>query len=112
MGWSYKMAMFGLKLYTIDIGDFLKEEIKGPASFSCTTGSGCKFQEPSMNQLINDVFGDGFISLICEGGECLYYTQVPGYKVNMFRIICCAFSNTFLFFLSAHRSQTVQFGWL
>lgn len=35
-----------------------------------------------MNQLINDVFGDGYISLTCGGGECLHYTQVPGYQVT------------------------------
>ena len=29
----------------LDIGDFLKQEIKGPAKFSCESGSGCKFEE-------------------------------------------------------------------
>ena len=33
-----------------------------------------------MNQLINDIFGDGAITLDCESGECLHFTQVPGYK--------------------------------
>lgn len=65
-----------------DIDDFLTEEIKGPASFSCQTGADCKFEEPAMNQLINDVFGDGYISISCEGGECLHYSQVPGYVVS------------------------------
>ena len=32
-----------------------------------------------MNQLINDIFGDSYITLTCEGGECLHYSQVPGY---------------------------------
>ncbi|KAH9030548.1 hypothetical protein EDB84DRAFT_1494016 [Lactarius hengduanensis] len=64
---------------SVDIGDFLTEEIKGPATFSCKTGAGCKFEEPAMNQLINDIFGDRHISLTCEGGECLHYSQVPGY---------------------------------
>ncbi|KAF8501793.1 hypothetical protein F5888DRAFT_1608792, partial [Russula emetica] len=64
---------------SVDIGDFLTEEIKGPATFSCKTGAGCKFEEPAMNQLINDIFGDKYISLTCEGGECLHYSQVPGY---------------------------------
>lgn len=64
---------------SVDIGEFLTEEIRGPATFSCTTGRGCKFEEPAMNQLINDIFGDGYISLECEGGECLHYSQVPGY---------------------------------
>ncbi|KAI0044158.1 hypothetical protein FA95DRAFT_1608776 [Auriscalpium vulgare] len=64
---------------SVDIGDFLTEEIKGPATFSCKTGAGCKFEEPAMNVLINDIFGDGYITLECEGGECLHYSQVPGY---------------------------------
>ncbi|TFK49732.1 hypothetical protein OE88DRAFT_1713443 [Heliocybe sulcata] len=64
---------------SVDIGDFLTEEIRGPAMFSCTSGKGCKFEEPAMNQLINDIFGDGYITLECEGGECLHYSQVPGY---------------------------------
>jgi len=74
--WNWLGAETGL-----DIGDFLKEEIKGPATFSCKTGAGCKFEEPAMNQLINDIFGDQYISLTCEGGECLHYSQVPGYVV-------------------------------
>ncbi|KII85250.1 hypothetical protein PLICRDRAFT_337205 [Plicaturopsis crispa FD-325 SS-3] len=64
---------------SVDIGEFLTEEIKGPAKFSCTTGAGCKFEEPAMNSLINDIFGDGYITLNCDGGECLHYSQVPGY---------------------------------
>ncbi len=71
---------------TIDIGDFLKEEIKGPASFSCrsteggSTSDGCKFQEPAMDDLIKSVFGDESITLQCDSGECLYETEVPGYQ--------------------------------
>ncbi|RPD60154.1 hypothetical protein L226DRAFT_508449 [Lentinus tigrinus ALCF2SS1-7] len=64
---------------SIDITDFLKEDIKGPASFSCTTGQGCKFEEPGMNDLIETFFGDRYITLQCQGGECLHYSQVPGY---------------------------------
>ncbi|KAL1925335.1 uncharacterized protein VTP21DRAFT_218 [Calcarisporiella thermophila] len=65
---------------SIDISDFLAEEIKGPASMDCKTGEGCKFEEPAMNNLILMVFGDNYISLKCESGECLHYTQVPGFK--------------------------------
>ncbi|KAI0787590.1 hypothetical protein C8Q74DRAFT_1252688 [Fomes fomentarius] len=64
---------------SLDITDFLKEDIKGPATFSCTTGQGCKFEEPGMNNLIETFFGDRYITLQCEGGECLHYSQVPGY---------------------------------
>jgi hypothetical protein len=34
-----------------------------------------------MNDLIDSIFGDPFISLSCEGGECLHVSQVPGYVV-------------------------------
>lgn len=64
-----------------DIDDFLKEEIKGPATFKCT-GAQCKFEEPAMNDLINDIFADPYITLDCNGGECLHYSQVPGYEVR------------------------------
>lgn len=66
-----------------DIGDFLKEEIKGPATFSCKSGAGCKFEEPAMNDLIDSIFGDRYITLDCAGGECLHYSQVPGYIVSV-----------------------------
>jgi len=71
---------------SIDIGDFLKEEIKGPAklsSISTEGGSsqdGSKFEEPAMNGLIKSVFGDESITLDCDAGECLYRTDVPGYQ--------------------------------
>ncbi|KAF2007261.1 hypothetical protein P154DRAFT_479984 [Amniculicola lignicola CBS 123094] len=70
---------------SLDIGDFLKEDIKGPAEFrSISTfdgkDSGSVFSEPNMNQLIQDVFGDKSIFLQCKSGECLYQTEVPGYE--------------------------------
>lgn len=68
----------------IDISDFLTEEIKGPATFSCKSKQGCKFEEPAMNDLIDQIFGDAYITLQCEGGECLHYSQVPGYVVSDF----------------------------
>ncbi|KAF9533977.1 hypothetical protein CPB83DRAFT_873410 [Crepidotus variabilis] len=80
---------------SVDIGEFLTEEIRGPASFSCeSSGKGkgngtaesaggsmskCKFEEPAMNNLINDIFGEPYISLECAGGECLREDMVPGY---------------------------------
>jgi len=35
-----------------------------------------------MNELIDTIFGDAYISLTCEGGECLHFSQVPGYVVS------------------------------
>lgn len=64
---------------SVNIDDFLTEEVKGPATFRCENGAGCAFKEPAMNQLINDIFGDESITLDCDSGECMHYTQVPGY---------------------------------
>jgi ABC-type multidrug transport system ATPase subunit/ABC-type multidrug transport system permease subunit len=67
---------------SIDISDFLTETIKGPADFSCDIADrDCQFSEPSMNDLILSVFGDKFITLHCESGECLHYSEIPGYQL-------------------------------
>lgn len=50
---------------------------------TCKTGGGCVFEEPGMNDLIDGVFGDDYISLKCEAGECLHISQVPGYIVSI-----------------------------
>lgn len=70
---------------SVDIGDFLDQEIKGPASFSSVSteggsNDGSKFSEPAMNGLIQSIFGDESITLKCGSGECLYKTEVPGYE--------------------------------
>ena len=72
---------------SVDIGDFLDQEIKGPASFSSwsgakgsSSGSHSSFSEPAMNGLIQNIFGDETITLKCGSGECLYKTEVPGYE--------------------------------
>lgn len=70
---------------SLDIGEFLAESIKGPASLSAIStegGSkqdGSKFEEPAMNDLIKNIFGDESITLKCNPGECLTLTEVPGY---------------------------------
>lgn len=67
---------------SINLGDFLDQVIKGPATFSTeSTADGSKsiFSEPEMNNLISGVFGDPSIFLKCDSGECLYKTDVPGY---------------------------------
>ncbi|KAL3446509.1 hypothetical protein BJX65DRAFT_114874 [Aspergillus insuetus] len=71
---------------SIDIGDFLDQSIKGPASFSSqsTVGGdekdGSTFKEPAMDNLIKSVFGDESITLQCRSGECLHKSEVPGYQ--------------------------------
>ncbi|RLV89005.1 putative ATP-dependent permease [Spathaspora sp. JA1] len=67
---------------SIDISDFLTETISGPGDFSCDINSkNCKFSEPSMNDLIQSVFGDPYITLHCQSGECVHKSQIPGYEL-------------------------------
>lgn len=69
---------------SIDLTEFLKESVKGPATFDCLQEHGgvnvCKFKEPSLDWMVRNVFGDESIELDCRSGECLYHTQVPGYE--------------------------------
>ncbi|KAG7292889.1 hypothetical protein NEMBOFW57_002934 [Staphylotrichum longicolle] len=75
---------------SVDISDFLVNMIRGPAKFECTQRAGeekkCAFQEPEMNNLISDIFGDSSILLSCGAGECLYHTEVPGYAPDVPKI--------------------------
>ncbi|KAK3382271.1 hypothetical protein B0T24DRAFT_5050 [Lasiosphaeria ovina] len=75
---------------SVDISEFLVKEIKGPASFECSqlagAGNDCSFQEPAMNDLISQMFGDSSILLTCGAGECLYHTEVPGYAPQVPKI--------------------------
>ncbi|KAF9425233.1 hypothetical protein BGZ94_007721, partial [Podila epigama] len=64
---------------SVNIDDFLDEEIRGPANFVCKEDKSCVFEEPAMNELIMTMFGDPAIYLNCHSGECLHYTQVPGF---------------------------------
>lgn len=65
---------------SIDISDFLSETIRGPGDFACDLQTRkCRFAEPSMNDLISTFFGDPYIMLECRGGECLHYSEIPGY---------------------------------
>lgn len=64
---------------SVNIDDFLEEEIHGPANFVCKDDNSCVFEEPAMNDLIMQMFGDPAIYLNCHSGECLHYTQVPGF---------------------------------
>lgn len=66
---------------SIDISDFLTETIRGPGDFNCDLDAkDCQFKEPAMNDLIETIFGDPYITLHCESGECLHYSEIPGYN--------------------------------
>ncbi|CAK7269542.1 FAD-dependent urate hydroxylase [Sporothrix epigloea] len=94
---------------SIDLSDFLKESIVGPAKFECNQADGgannCLFDEPNMNELISSVFGDPSIYLTCRSGECLYNTEVPGYKKPISRIntplIAAVIASASLFLVAA-----------
>lgn len=67
---------------SIDISDFLTETIRGPGDFTCDVADRkCRFSEPSMNDLIQSVFGDPYITLKCKSGECVHKSEIPGYEV-------------------------------
>ncbi|KAK7753005.1 FAD-dependent urate hydroxylase [Diatrype stigma] len=69
---------------SVDLTDFLKESVEGPAVFQCEQEGGgvnkCQFKEPSLDWMVQNIFGDEHISLECRSGECLYHTEVPGYQ--------------------------------
>ncbi|ROV93387.1 hypothetical protein VMCG_08424 [Cytospora schulzeri] len=69
---------------SVDITDFLTEEINGPGSFKCTRDKGgvnkCSFEEPAMNELISQMFGDASITLTCRSGECVHFSELPDYQ--------------------------------
>lgn len=70
---------------SIDLTEFLLYEITGPATFKCSAtykngNEGCSFEEPNMDTLISNVFGDDSITLNCDSGECLHYSEVPGFE--------------------------------
>jgi ABC-type multidrug transport system ATPase subunit/ABC-type multidrug transport system permease subunit len=69
---------------SVDIGDFLDESIRGPATFECLQENhginNCVFKEPQMDELIQQMFGDSSILISCQSGECLYKTEVPGFE--------------------------------
>ncbi|KAF2856625.1 hypothetical protein T440DRAFT_549980 [Plenodomus tracheiphilus IPT5] len=112
---------------SVDIGDFLKDSIKGPAEFRSIASidskeSGSIFSEPAMNDLIQSIFGDESIFLQCDTGECLYQTEVPGYerpvkKINT-PLIAGVIAGCALFIVAAilgiwyltHRNETQRYG--
>ena len=69
---------------SVDLTDFLREEVEGPAVFQCEQEGGgvnkCQFKEPKLDWMVQNIFGDQHISLECRSGECLYHTEVPGYQ--------------------------------
>lgn len=93
---------------SIDLTDFLLYEITGPATFKCDAtykngNEGCSFEEPNMDDLISNVFGDDSITLRCDSGECLHYTEIPGYerpekKINK-SLIAAVITSSAIFFL-------------
>jgi hypothetical protein len=61
-----------------------------------------------MNELIDSIFGDQYITLKCNSGECLHYTQIPGYVVSNAREYDSLNSQYF----SLPQSLTILSGWL
>lgn len=78
---------------SIDLTEWMidpEEGPRGPGQISCYEESdslgaarSCKFEEPNMNKLIADFFGDPYITLSCHSSECLHYSEIPGYKIPL-----------------------------
>lgn len=70
---------------SVDVTEFLTQEVRGPGKLRCTVRDGarhqCKFTEPAMDSLISSIFGDPAIEIGCTSGECMHYSQVPGFAV-------------------------------
>ncbi|GAA6011275.1 hypothetical protein JCM10207_008284 [Rhodosporidiobolus poonsookiae] len=106
---------------SVDISEFLTEEIKGPGKFSTRTGEQSKFEEPAMNQLINDIFGDTHITLQCKSGECLRSSDVPGFVrppkpnsrtwvvVSIVTVVAVLLLGLFLFWYLGRQSTTLDY---
>ncbi|GAA5855775.1 hypothetical protein JCM8547_000351 [Rhodosporidiobolus lusitaniae] len=109
---------------SVDISDFLTEEIKGPGKFSSRTGEQSVFEEPAMNQLINDIFGDTHITLKCASGECLRASDVPGFVrppkpnsrtwviVSIVSVVTILLLGLFLFWYLGRGSTAVEYSFL
>ncbi|GAA5925630.1 hypothetical protein JCM3775_001459 [Rhodotorula graminis] len=109
---------------SVDISDFLTEEIKGPGKFTTRTGEPSKFEEPAMNQLINDIFGDTHITLNCKAGECLRRSDVPGFVrppkpnsrtwvvVSIITVVAVLLLALGLFWYFGRRSSAVEYSFL
>ncbi|GAA6014458.1 hypothetical protein JCM8202_001541 [Rhodotorula sphaerocarpa] len=109
---------------SVDITDFLAEEIKGPGKFTTKTGEASRFEEPAMNQLINDIFGDTYITLKCDSGECMRRGSVPGFMpprkpssviwfvVSIASVVAVLILGVFLFWYFGRGSTTSEYSFL
>ncbi|GAA5884428.1 hypothetical protein JCM6882_005248 [Rhodosporidiobolus microsporus] len=109
---------------SVDISEFLTEEIKGPGKFTSHSGGESKFEEPAMNQLINDIFGDTYITLRCASGECLRASDVPGFVrppkpnsrtwvvVSVVAVVAVVLLGLFLFWYLGRGSSDLEFSFL
>ncbi|GAA5976093.1 hypothetical protein JCM10908_005384 [Rhodotorula pacifica] len=109
---------------SVDITDFLAEEIKGPGKFTTKTGEPSRFEEPAMNQLINDIFGDTYITLRCDSGECMRRGSVPGFLpprkpsstawlvVSIASVVAVLVLGLFLFWYLGRGSNSTEYSFL
>src|ERR1700761_6670116 len=85
--WAEEAQSFLLRYlhsYFSDLTELFEEDVKGPAKFTCETGSGCWFEEDEIDSTITTFFGDPYITLNCSSGECLAKSMLPGYEVRLF----------------------------
>ncbi|RKP01830.1 hypothetical protein CXG81DRAFT_11477 [Caulochytrium protostelioides] len=74
----------------VDLSDWFSDDEEGPTGpgqIQCEeerddrghVAQRCRFEEPHMNQLIQQLFGEAAIELHCQSSECLHYSEIPGY---------------------------------
>lgn len=108
----------------IDITDFLKHEIKGPATLACdysknnTTNdesSICDFHEPGLDDLVKSIFGDSNIKTKCYSGECMHSSVLPikkkmKSKKRLFILVALLILITFIaIYLITNKENTYNF---
>ncbi|TPX68950.1 hypothetical protein CcCBS67573_g07015 [Chytriomyces confervae] len=73
---------------SIDLSDWMKDPDEGPtgpATVTCEEGyagamnHSCRLQEPHMTTLVRLISKEDYFALSCDAGQCLHYTQIPGY---------------------------------
>ncbi|KAJ2887051.1 (ABC) transporter [Coemansia aciculifera] len=67
--------------YGLDISSVLNE-IEGPVDIKCHDDgfSNCFIRESAIKRTLTSIIGDDAINMMCSVGQCVHYSQTPGYQ--------------------------------
>ncbi|KAJ2068334.1 (ABC) transporter, partial [Coemansia sp. S2] len=67
--------------YGLDISSVLNE-IEGPVDIKCHDDgfSNCFIRESAIKRTLTSIIGDDAINMMCSVGQCVHYSQIPGYQ--------------------------------